>query len=307
MLKSYKQLQIKTMLKRTLFFVNPYHLYVKNKQLYVTDKLVKKDRMVPAEDIGYVIFDNKQITYTHSVMQLFSENNTAVIFCNDKHMPASMMINFESHHLHGQHADYQIKATEPLKKSLWQQTIKVKIRNQAGVLEYFDKNGEALKEISKHVKSGDTTNRESYAARMYWEQLFDNFIRHRDGKPPNSMLNFCYTILRSATAKALVGSGLLPALGIHHRNKYNAYRLADDIMEPYRPFADRIVKETFTKFPDYKDLTKEIKFELLDILTSDVHFKEVTRPLSVGLSMTAASLVKCYKGEKKKISYPVLK
>ena len=121
------------------------------------------------------------------------------------------------------------------------------------------------------------------------------------------MLNFCYSILRSATAKAITGSGLIPVIGIHHKNKYNAYRLADDLMEPYRPFADRIVKETFAKFPDYKDLTKEIKFDLTDILTTDVQFKKVTRPLSVGLSMTTASLVKCYKGEKKKISYPIFK
>ncbi|NOZ34685.1 MAG: type II CRISPR-associated endonuclease Cas1 [Chlorobi bacterium] len=295
------------MLKRTLFFVNPYHLFVKNKQLYVKDKIIDKERMIAAEDIGYIIFDNKQITYTHSVMQLFSKNNTAVIFCNDKHMPTSMMINFESHHLHGQHADAQLKASEPLKKNLWQQTIKAKIQNQAAALDYFKKNGNALREISKHVKSGDTTNRESYAARIYWNQLFNNFIRHKDGKQPNSMLNFCYTILRSATAKSIVGSGLLPALGIHHRNKYNAYRLADDIMEPYRPFADRIVKETFAKFPDYKDLTKEIKFDLMNVLTTDTRFKKVTRPLSVGLSMTTASLVKCYKGETKNIAYPVFK
>ncbi|MCD6556410.1 MAG: type II CRISPR-associated endonuclease Cas1 [Bacteroidales bacterium] len=295
------------MLKRTLFFVNPYHLFVKNKQLYVKDKMIDKEQMVPAEDIGYVIFDNKQLTYTHSVMQLFSENNTAVIFCNDKHMPASMMVNFESHHLHGQHSDYQIKASEPLKKNLWQQTIKSKIRNQASVLDYFNKKGEPLREISKHVTSGDSTNRESLAARIYWNSLFNNFIRHRDGKQPNSMLNFCYSILRSATAKAITGSGLIPVIGIHHKNKYNAYRLADDLMEPYRPFADRIVKETFAKFPDYKDLTKEIKFDLTDILTTDVQFKKVTRPLSVGLSMTTASLVKCYKGEKKKISYPIFK
>lgn len=295
------------MLKRTLFFVNPYHLFVKNKQLYVKDKMIDKEQMVPAEDIGYVIFDNKQLTYTHSVMQLFSENNTAVIFCNDKHMPASMMVNFESHHLHGQHSDYQIKASEPLKKNLWQQTIKSKIRNQASVLDYFNKKGEPLREISKHVTSGDSTNRESLAARIYWNSLFNNFIRHRDGKQPNSMLNFCYSILRSATAKAITGSGLIPVIGIHHKNKYNAYRLADDLMEPYRPFADRIVKETFAKFPDYKDLTKEIKFDLTDILTTDVQFKKVTRPLSVGLSMTTASLVKCYKGERKKISYPIFK
>ncbi len=295
------------MLKRTLFFVNPYHLFVKNKQLYVKDKMIDKEQMVAAEDIGYVIFDNKQITYTHSVMQLFSENNTAVIFCNDKHMPTSMMINFESHHLHGQHAEAQLKSSEPLKKNLWQQTVKAKIRNQAAVLDYFNKNGDTLREISKHVKSGDTTNRESHAARLYWNRLFDNFIRHRDGKQPNSMLNFCYTILRSATAKAITGSGLLPAIGIHHKNKYNAYRLADDLMEPYRPFADRIVKETFAKYPDYKDLTKEIKFDLMDILTTDVQFKKVTRPLSVGLSMTTASLVKCYKGEIKTLAYPMFK
>ncbi len=296
------------MLKKSLFFINPYHLFVKNKQLYVKDRSNNNERMIPSEDIGFVIFDNKQISYTHSVMQLFSENNTTVIFCDDKHMPTSMMINFESHHLHGLNLDFQVKASEPLKKGLWQQTIKHKIKNQAKALNYFNLNGgDALKEISKNVKSGDITNRESVAARIYWGQIFDNFTRHRAGNNPNSMLNYCYAILRSATAKAIVGSGLLPAIGIHHKNKYNAFRLADDIMEPYRPFADVIVKETFSKFPDYEDLTTEIKSELLKILTVDVFFKKVTRPLSVGLSMTTASLSKCFKGEIKKLSYPVLK
>jgi len=296
------------MLKRTLFFINPYHLSIKNNQLYVKDKINNKVKMIPSEDIGFVILDNKQITYSHSVIQLFSKNNTAVIFCDDKHLPASMLVNFDSHHLHGLHADYQIKASEPLKKNLWRQTIKYKIRNQAKLLGHYDLKGtNALNEISKHVKSGDTTNREAYAAKIYWSLLFKNFTRFREGKRPNSMLNYCYTVLRSATAKAIAGAGLLPALGIHHKNQYNAFRLADDIMEPYRPFADRIVKDTFEKFPDYIDLTTEIKSDLLSILTTDVKFKEVTRPLSVGLSMTTASLVKCYKGEIKTISYPVLK
>jgi len=296
------------MLKRTLFFVNPYHFFIKNNQLYVKNKTNNIDKMIPSEDIGFVVLDNKQITFTQAVMQMFSENNTTVIFCNEKHLPSSMLLNFEAHHLHGMNVDYQIKASEPLKKNLWKQTIKQKIRNQSNLLKYYNIVGhDALKEISKNVKSGDTTNRESVAARIYWSKIFDNFIRERSGRQPNSMLNYCYTILRSATAKAIVGSGLLPAFGIHHKNKYNAFRLADDIMEPYRPYVDRIVKETFKKVPDYKDLTTEIKTELLNILTTDVEFKNVTRPLSVGLSITTSSLAKCFKGEIKKISYPKFK
>lgn len=294
------------MIKRTLFFVNPFHLSIKNKQLSVKEKLSNSIKIVPYEDIGCVILDNKELTYTHSVLQMFSENNIAVIICDDKHMPKSMIMNFDSNHLEGQFVDYQINASDPLKKNLWKQTVKQKIKNQAKLLYKTGKNGDPLIEIAKTVKSGDSTNREGLAAKIYWKNLFEKFSRHRFGNEPNSMFNYAYAILRSVTAKALTGSGLLPVVGIHHHNKYNAYRLADDIMEPYRPFADEIVLETFKKYPNYENLTKEIKIELLNVLNIDTKFKNVKRPLSIGLSMTTASLANCFKGESRKISYPTL-
>lgn len=292
------------MIKRTLFFLNPLHLSIKNAQLAVRDKNTDIEKIIPSEDIGYVVLDNKQLTYTHSVLQMFAENNVAVIVCDDKHMPKSMLINFDSNHLEGQFVDYQINASDPLKKNLWKQTIKQKIRNQAQLLYKLGKNGDPLIETAKNVKSGDSTNREGLAAKIYWQKLMENFNRSRYGIEPNSMLNYGYAILRSITAKAITGSGLLPVIGIHHHNKYNAYRLADDIMEPYRPYVDEIVLETYAKFPDYEDLTVEIKSEILKIITADVKFDKVKRPLSIGLSMTSASLANCFKGEQRKISYP---
>ncbi len=292
------------MLKRTLFFENPFHLSVKNHQLVVNDKKNNKQHIVPSDDIGFVVFDHRELSYTQAVLQLFSEQNTAVIICDQKHLPVSILQNLNAHQLHGQNTDYQLQASEPLKKQLWKQTIKKKIRNQAGFLKQLGKQYNDLEQIAKTVKSGDATMREGYAAKIYWSRIFEDFSRQRFGDQPNSMLNYCYTILRTATAKAITGSGLLPVVGIQHHNKYNAYRLADDIMEPYRPYADAIVYETYQKFPDYKDLTTEIKAELLKILTIDTDFELVKRPLSIGLTITTASLVKCFKGETRKIQYP---
>ncbi len=292
------------MLKRTLFFVTDYHLSVKNRQLAVKDKASGSERIVPAEDIGFVILDNSRLSYTHSVLQLFSRHNIAVLICDEKRMPASMLLNFESNHLTGRITERQLQASEPLKKQLWKQTVKTKIRNQAAVLQALGKDSEALLQIAKEVKSGDVGNQEGRAAKLYWQRLFPNFTRHPDGENPNSLFNYAYTILRAATAKSLVSSGLLPVLGIHHHNKYNAFRLADDVMEPYRPYADFLVCETYRKFPNYTDLTPEIKSELLGVLFMDTHFAKVTRPLSLGLSISTASLAQCFTGECQKIRYP---
>lgn len=292
------------MLKRTLFFVNPCYISVRNKQLIVKDKESGTEKQVPAEDVGFVIIDNKQITFTHSVMQLLASNNTAMVICNESHLPVSIMQNLASNHIEAQNIDYQVSAGEALKKQLWKQTIKQKILNQAGLLKYLDADNEPLLYLASQVKSGDTENRESVAAKIYWRKLFNAFVRDRYGEAPNNMLNYGYAILRAATAKAISGSGLLPALGIHHHNKYNSYRLADDLMEPYRPYVDAVVIEIFRENPAYPELTTDVKIRLLEVLTMDTKFRNVKRPLSVGLSMTTASLVNCFRGKAKKISYP---
>lgn len=156
-----------------------------------------------------------------------------------------------------------------------------------------------------NVKSGDTDNREGVAAKIYWEKLFGrDFIREREGDAPNNLLNYGYTILRAAVARALIGSGLFPAFGIFHRNRYNAFPLADDIMEAYRPFVDKIV---FNLYRNGKmELTKDVKAELIHILYTDCKFDNVRRPLGIGLTLTSASLAKCFAGKEKKISFPLI-
>lgn len=295
------------MLKKTLFFQNACHLSTRHQQLVITDKQTGEQNRRPIEDLGYIVLDHPQITFTQSVIQRLAANNAAVIFCDEKHHPASMLFNLDSHQTQTEHFRAQVEASEPLKKQLWKQTVKAKIRNQASMLEFTDQDGEALRYFARQVKSGDTTNQEARASRLYWPLLFgDDFIRRRFGHPPNNLLNYGYAVLRAAVARALTGSGLLPTLGIHHRNKYNAYCLADDVMEPYRPYVDQCVWELIEAKQAGDELTTELKAELLKILSCDIIINRKRRPLMIGLSETTASLARCFKGEVRKIKYPVL-
>jgi CRISP-associated protein Cas1 len=294
------------MLKRTLFFSNPFHLNVKDEQLVITNKDTGEIRQCPIEDLGFVILDHPQITLSQWAVQLLAENNVAVVFCDQKHHPSSMLFHLDTNCVQTEIFRNQIEATEPLKKNLWKQTVESKIYNQAQLLKKLGKEYKLMEMYAANVKSDDSTNQEAVASRFYWQRLFDseNFKRERFGNPPNPSLNFGYAILRAAVARALTGSGLLPTLGIHHSNKYNAYCLADDIMEPFRPFVDEIVCEQMKNNTDYHVINKERKAELLGVLSCDVVFEKVKRPLMVGLSITTASLAKCFAGEQRIISYP---
>lgn len=295
------------MIKRTLFFGNPYHLSLKQSQLVIASKDTGEIKQVPIEDIGFVVLEHPQITLTQQVARHLNDHNVAVVFCNEKYHPSSMLLTLDGHHLQNEMFRQQINATEPLKKNLWKQTIEAKITNQANVLKKLNKPHGQLEAHAKEVMSGDTTNREAQAARLYWSSLFEGrFRRERFGEPPNALFNYGYAILRAGVARALVGSGLLPTLGIHHHNKYNAYCLADDIMEPYRPYVDELVVEIINQKGVADELEKEDKAKLLTILTVDVQFKTVKRPLMVGLSHTTASLAKCFAGEEKKMAFPTL-
>jgi len=294
------------MIKRTLFFSNPCYLSVKDKQLLI-NREDQETVQVPVEDLGFVVLEDQQINVTIPLLEELVDNNTAVIFCNRKHMPQSMLFPLEGNHLQGEIHRAQIKASEPLRKQLWKQTVESKIKNQALLLKRKGLKHKDILSISVSVKSGDATGRESYAAKIYWSRLFGkDFIRDRYGMPPNNMLNYGYIVLRAAVARALTGSGLLPTFGIHHHNRYNAYCLADDIMEPYRPFIDAIVCDLNMKYSGIFDINKEVKAELLKVLTVDVHFNKTSRPLMLGLSQTTASLAKCFMGEKRSIDYPLL-
>jgi len=296
------------MLKRTLFFGNSYHVHTENQQLKAACKTSGEVKSIPIEDVGFIVFEHPQITFTQSVMQLLAANNTAVVFCDEKYHPSSMLLHLDTHQVQTERFRAQVNASEPLKKQLWQQTIKAKINNQATALHITKKEGEdALRYLSKQVLSGDSTNQEAQAARRYWSKLLGkDFTRERYGKGPNSALNYGYAILRAATARALSGGGLLPTLGIHHRNKYNSYCLADDVMEPYRPFVDVLIIEMLNNNMNVEVLGREEKATLLQLLTLDVQVNGKKSPLMVALSATTASLSKCYEGKAKKIIYPEL-
>lgn len=295
------------MLKRTLFFSNPYRLNLKNNQLIATPEEEGNVVSVPVEDIGFVVLDNMQIGLSLPLIEALMNNNAAVVFCNSKHHPQSMLQNLEGNNTQTETYRQQVNAGMPLKKSLWKQTVEAKITNQAILLKKLGLKYNAVLAFAKDVKSGDPENREGAAARAYWEELFGKeFSRERFGSYPNDLLNYGYIVLRAAVARALVGSGLMPAFGIHHRNKYNAYCLADDIMEPYRQFVDARVYSIYKKNPEFLELNKEIKAELLKILADDVFIDKNRRPLMIALSNTTSSLVKCFFGENKKIKYPLL-
>lgn len=294
------------MLKRALFFSTPFCLSLKDNQMVInTKQMPEMKKRVPIEDIGFVILEHQQTSITLPLLNALSDNNVAVVICSENRMPNAMLMNLDSNTTQGETYRAQVDASEPLKKGLWKQVIEAKIRNQAALLHKLGKDGDKLKPYYANVKSGDADNREGIAAKIYWNELFgDDFIRHRDGTEPNNLLNYGYTLLRAAVARALMGSGLFPAFGIFHRNRYNAFPLADDIMEPYRPYVDEIVYAMYAE--GKRELTKETKAELLHILFVDTNFGKVMRPLDIGLTITSASLAKCFNGTAKKISYPQL-
>lgn len=303
------------MIKRTLYFSNPAYISLKDKQLVIDlpylRALGEKDskRSVPIEDIGIVILDHQQITITHGVIAALLYNNSAIITCDNTHHPTGLMLPIDGHDTQSERFRYQIEASQPLKKQLWQQTIQAKILNQAAVLADRGVAYENILRWGRSVRSGDPENYEGRAAAYYWKNVFPKkieFFRGREGDPPNNLLNYGYAILRAIVARGLVCSGMIPTLGIHHRNKYNAYCLADDIMEPYRPYVDQIVLRIIDNGENFLELSSSIKSQLLNIATVDVEFEKTRSPLMVGVQSTTASLARCYEGKSRKINYPIM-
>jgi CRISP-associated protein Cas1 len=294
------------MIKRTLFFGNPAYLSTKNEQLYISFPDDKPYRTVPIEDIGMVVLENHQITITNGLLSKLSDNKVAVVSCNAQHMPEGLLLPMNGHSEQAERIRYQLDASLPLKKNLWQQTVTAKIYNQAGLLQEKGKNAQRLFHLAKNVSSGDTGNHEAQAAAHYWQHLFDipDFNRGQAGIPPNNLLNYGYAILRAVIARALVSSGMLPQVGIWHRNKYNAYCLADDIMEPYRPYVDLVVCYIVENSDDYHELTVDLKKELLAIPALDVQIDGQKSPLMVAASRTTNSLFECFAGISRKIIFP---
>lgn len=307
------------MIKRTLYFGNPVYLSLSNGQLVVSfpsdekegaDVLSRKSRTIPVEDIWAVILDNRRISLSSGLMSELLRYNVSVVTCDEKSMPVGLLLPLDGHSLQSERFKAQLDASLPLRKQLWQQTVSRKIANQAAVLRKVtgEEAGNMLR-WSGLVKSGDIDNMEGRAAAFYWKNVFPSipgFVRGRYDEFPNCLLNYGYAILRAIVARALVASGMLPTIGIHHHNRYNAYCLADDIMEPYRPFVDSLVVDIMEEQGDCASLTKEIKTRLLGIPVLDVSIDGHTSPLIVAATTTTASLYKCYAGESRKLLYPVM-
>lgn len=307
------------MIKRTLYFGNPAYLSLNNSQLLVRlieqeeknesgqEKKQEVSASIPVEDIGMLILDNDRLTITHGLMQALQENNCAVLVCDKKHMPQSLLLPLEGNSIQQERYEDQLKASEPLKKNLWAQTVIQKIKNQAAVLSSLGMDSAYLHPLYKNVKSGDSTNQEAASARYYWQSLFghlEDFNRYREGPAPNAWLNYGYAIVRATMARSIVSSGLLPTLGIFHRNRYNAFCLADDLMEPYRPVVDQLVYRMVEKFGTTTELDKEHKSMLLKLPVMDVLLEGEKSPLMIATQRTSSSLVKCYAGIQKKLILP---
>lgn len=303
------------MIKKTIVFSDRAYLSYKLKQL-----VIKRDNPEtgeaetitrPIEDIGMLMIESAQVTLTSALISRLVESNVAVVFCDSKHIPANMILPLQANTLQSEKTMAQVQSSLPLKKQLWQQTVAAKILNQAGALSNVMglKVGNMLR-WSGSVKSGDADNLEGRAAAFYWKNMFSEsggFKRDQDGEDNiNTFLNYGYAILRAIIARSLVGSGLLTLIGIHHSNKYNANCLADDIMEPYRPYVDMLVADMVMNQKLTNGLDKEAKRVLMTIPTLDVHFDKISRPLLVGASITTASLAKCFSKESRKIAYPVI-
>lgn len=307
------------MIKKTLCFSSPAYLSLRNAQLVIKLPEVENstvteatkrmsERTIPIEDIGVIVLDNRRVTITSGLIDALLSNNCALVTCNDKSMPTGLLMPLSGNTTQTERFNAQINASQPLRKQLWQQTVRQKILNQAALLsQYTSAPVKPLEVMAQDVRSGDANNKEAQAAVYYWKNIFTSlhgFIRGRDEMPPNNLLNYGYAILRAVIARALVSSGLLPTLGIHHHNRYNAYCLADDIMEPYRAYVDELVLDIIADCSDYSELTRDIKTRLLSIPVLDVIIDGKKSPLMIAASQTTASLARCYSGESRLLTYP---
>lgn len=292
------------MLKKSILVERKTQINCKLNQLILKND--QREASIPIEDIGFIVIDHPEVYLSITAMNMLIDNNASVIVCDQSHLPNGMFLNLNSHHIQQELFKAQLAASLPLKKQLWQQTIKEKIKNQGLLLQYITEEDNHFDFLRNKVLSGDSSNMEAVAASYYWKSFFESsFKRERFGSYPNNFLNYGYAILRAATARALSSSGLLNTMGIHHRNKYNAFALADDIMEPFRPLVDEQVHYIMAHYEE-QELNTTIKAELLHILTRTVYFKEEKSPLMVGLQKTASSLQQCFTGNRKKIKYPAL-
>ncbi|MGB8226913.1 MAG: type II CRISPR-associated endonuclease Cas1 [Sedimentisphaerales bacterium] len=295
----------------------------------------QEEKTIPCEDIGVLLVDNQATNYTHCVFTELLKCGAAVVLCDNNHLPSGMLLPIEANTIQTERYAKQINAKEPLKKKLWQQIVRAKIKHQAKLVKDNTQIYKALSALLSHVRSGDPSNIEARASKLFWNayiqsmsgtvilneprhsdgganltntgrDFLSEFKRDSEGKPPNNLLNYGYMVMRAAVARAICSAGLLPSVGLHHRNKYNAFCLADDLVEPFRGFVEAKVREIIKSGEDYEELTQAIKARLLETLYEEVEISDYKGPLMVGLHRTAASLVRCFCGEQKEIELPVI-
>jgi CRISPR-associated protein Cas1 len=286
------------------------HLSIQYDQLIVKQEGLEKAR-IPAEDIGILLVDHPATTYTHSVFTRLVEFGATVIVCGPDHHPAALFLPLAANTTQTESFRFQIAAKEPLKKQLWKQIVRAKIAHQARIVRDNENVSAGLRALIPQVRSGDPDNVEARAAKLFWSAFLEGlrFRRDREGPAPNNLLNYGYMTLRAAVARAICSAGLLPALGVHHCNRYNAFCLADDLVEPFRGFVESRVRLVIAESGGLEaldELTQPIKARLLEILYIPVTIGEFEGPLMVSLHRTAASLVRCFAGEQKSIDLPRL-
>ena len=285
------------MIARTLSFSSPGKLFAKDAQLvYEGEDGVR--RSFPIEDLGFVILETGLMTVSSHCIRQLADANVALVVCDATHTPSAQMLPFAAHTTTQETVAAQLGATAAVQGRLWRQVVRAKILNQSELLRRLGFDAcRRLRAMADEVKNYDAENVEAQAARIYFRALAPDpgFVRAREGTWPNPALNYGYGVLRAAVARALVGSGLTCFRGVHHHNRYNAFCLADDMMEPYRPFVDQYV---FGHVPPFDvqatDLTRGMKARLLQMLTCDVKTGDLKRPLMVALTYTTASLAKYY-------------
>lgn len=293
--------------KRTIVIESPCWLSLRSCQMVVSfPEDERPPAIVPVEDMGYLIVDNQQAHFTMPLLAELAANNVAVLVCDNKHNPCSMLLNLDSHNIQGERFREQLEASQPAMKQVWKLIVERKILNQAALLRKYKRVDLPLPDLAKSVRSGDSDNREGVAAHIYWARLLgEDFVRSRFGDGPNGLLNYGYTVLRAAVARAICGAGMLPVRGIHHRNRYNSFPLADDLMEPYRPYVDDAVMELLADSGEQLDT--EAKKHILGVLVCDVVVDGRLHLLSQALQLTCTSVAAYLAGRAKKLALSAFK
>lgn len=293
-------------MKRTIFVTSPFHLCLKRGQMVFRGAADGSDAgSVPVEDVGMVVVENPEVLVSVPLLSALAERNAAVVFCDSRRLPSSMLVSLDANSKQGEMRIAQRGAKVTLKKSLWRQVVEAKIRNQAALLDKLGLDGSVLKPYWSRVRSGDSGNMEGVAAKVYWGVLFgDGFSRSREGVVPNHFLNYGYTVLRSAMARALLGSGLSLDDGLFHRSCYNAMPLVDDMVEPFRPYVDEVVYSLYAS--GSKDLGPDEKRRLVAVGGAKVSFGDRSCSLTDGLSVASASLGRVFLGGGDVLRFPRL-